>query len=259
MLSTNGWSDTFKQFINGNALYAIIIVVFLTYIYKLNRKEKKVAVITVLLMIIVIFNPISYDIIANKLNHSAQYYRFMWIIPYGLILAYGIGEIIANVDKKVRLCFTLIVCASIIIISVPKERLKLPDNRYQIPLETIDVANELERLRVENEKEQVWVITDANIANTIRQYNANICYSVNTFHIYNFDKDLNEETVNGLCSMLMYNRNDISAEAIKDIVVQNNVDYLVVSNENQVTLNYLYENGWISSGDTEQYTILELY
>lgn len=259
MLSVNSLFDLFKQFINGNGLYALVLLFGLIYIYHLNIKEKKVMICALLLLVIVIFNPLSYHIIGVKLKHTAQYYRFMWVIPYGLILAYGVGETLKDMNRKAKILLASILCVSVIVICVPVEKLALPENVYQIPAETISVAEQLETLRVANNQEEVWVLTDGEICNTIRQYNARICYPMSTYHIAGIDPTLNEETVEGLCSMIMYNRCDISGDAIQGILAENQLDYLVIRVENMASITYLQELGWGIVGSTEKYCIMQYW
>lgn len=259
MLSVNGLFDLIKQFINGNGLYALILLFGFLYIYRANKKEQKVIIGALMLLVILVFNPLSYYIIGVKLNHTAPYYRFMWVIPYGLILAYGVGETLKDMNRKAKILLASILCVSVIVICVPAEKLALPENVYQIPAETISVAEQLETLRVANNQEEVWVLTDGEICNTIRQYNARICYPMSTYHIAGIDPTLNEETVEGLCSMIMYNRSDISGDAIQEIVAENQLDYLVIRVENMDSITYLQELGWGIVGSTEKYCIMQYW
>lgn len=259
MLSVNGFFDLIKQFINGNGLYALILLFGLLYIYRIKEKEQKVIICALVLLVILVFNPISYYILGVKLHHTAPYYRFMWVIPYGLILAYAVGELLKDMDKKVKMLLASITCVAIIMICVPSEKLTLPENVYQIPAETISVAEQLETLRVANEKAEVWVLTDGEICNTIRQYNARICYPMSTYHIAGIDPNLNEETIEGLCSMIMYNRCDISEKAIRGIVKEHKLDYLVIRVENMTSITYLQKLGWEVVGSTEKYCIMQYW
>lgn len=250
--------DMIKSFFGGNGLYALVFLIVLSYIGIMQKKEKKIFILIIVILTILIFNPISYNILSVKSEFKAGYYRFLWICPYGLILAYGLGEIIKTVDKKSRVGIAFISCMLIFAICIPKHRLALPDNKYQIPDETVYVGDELERLRIENDKDQVRVFVDMNLGNTIRQYNANICLCIDINRVNKFSPDYNEYDHYGLYFMLANNRTDIPPENVARIAKNHIVDYLVISDENQNVLTYLLGNGWISVGKTPQYTIIEL-
>lgn len=258
MQSVNSFGDMIKQFINGNGLYVLVCIIALSIILNLKNKNRKVVVLTILILVIVVLNPISFQILSKRDEFLAGYYRLLWIIPYGLILAYGMGEILDKVQKKVRVFVVFFSCMIIFYIYVPKEDLRLPDNKYQIPDETIYVADELERLRVENDKEQVRVFIDEKLGNTIRQYNAKICLCVDINRVDEFTDDYNDYNNFGLYYMLVNNRTDIPPEKVISIAQNYITDYLVISDDNQNVMVYLLQNGWLSVGKTPQYTILEI-
>jgi len=258
MQSVSGFFDLIKQFVNGDGLYAIVCAIGLSFVFKLNIRDKKIALLTGVIFILAVFNPISFSLLSGYPGFEAGYYRLLWIVPVTLIMAYGLGEIIGAVNKKTRLLLVIIVCICIVNIYIPKENLCMPDNIYQIPDETVDVANELERLRIESNKEQIRVVTDDKLANTIRQYNANICLVLEP-HKASQLKDEYDEGYYGLYFMLLNDRDNMDVEHVKMIMLGQRIDYLVVSVNNRVTLGYLFDNGWINVGSTSQYVILELY
>lgn len=257
MQSVNGFFDMLSQFVNGNALYAIVAAAYLLFIYMLRKRERHVAVAALLLLVLLIHNPVSYYILGEKLGYKITYYRFLWIVPYVPLFAYFIYEAIRRItNKKYRMVLVSVVCAGIVCISVKPGELALPDNPYQIPDETIEVAENLQTLLEQDNETSTVILADMYISNTIRQYKAHICLPFDLFGLGQLDSDLKEETSAGLMSMLMYNRNDISQEAIKRIVEENEIEYLVIRRENDVSLTYMQQMNWQIAGSTSSYYIL---
>lgn len=257
MQSVNGFFDMICQFVNGNSLYVMVCVAFLCWLFFLKKKEKSVAVVAALLLIVLVYNPISFQIIGVRLGYIKTYYRFFWIVPYVLMLAYLVYMVICKIrNKNYRLILICMVCIGVLCIKISPDELKLPENAWQIPDETLEVAEQLKILMSEKEESNAVILCDLYIGNTIRQYYADIRLPFKHFGFDEIEADLDEETVYGLMSMLINNRNDISREAIRKIIEENHIDYLVVDMENNVSLTYMQELGWQIVSVTSSYYIL---
>lgn len=257
MHSFSSFIDMLKQFANGNGLYAILVVAYLMFLLQLREKERYIAVIAFILLVIGLFNPLSYIIFEKKMGSSATYYRFLWIIPYVQLFAYFIYESIRRFkNKKFRIMLVCLVCAGILWTSVKPEDLALPDNVYQIPDETLEVAVQLETLMEESGKESAMILADTFICDGIRQYNANIYLPFSIFAIASVDPGLKDDTAFGLMSMLMYNRNDISEEVVERIVEEKDIEYLILAMNNDISLAYMQQMNWQIVATTSSYYIL---
>lgn len=257
MQTATGFFNMIEQFIGENPLYVVAGVGCCLYMYLLEKHAKRTGLIAVFLLLIGVYNPISYRILGDKAGFSVTYYRFLWIIPYSLLFVYALYELIRQIEGiKSRLALVMVVCATILCMNIDKEELKLPDSAYQIPIESIEVAEQIEILMSQNEEEDVVVLADVSINHTIRQYDAHIAFPFEKFDLGMVDPALNEETTLGLMSMLMNDRNDISEEAIEEIVMTNKIDYLVINMQNMISLEYMQEMDWRIVAATSTYYIL---
>ncbi len=258
MQSVNGFWDMLQQFTDGNVLYAFAGIAAMAFLYYLKKKERRIAVIAVIFLIIAVYNPVSYGIFGTKLDNTAQYYRFLWIIPYTVLFAYFIYEMISRIrNKKYRMVLICVLCAGILGISIEAEELELPDNAWQIPDETLEVAEQLKSLMKENNEPSAVVLCDLYISNTIRQYDANICLPFLSYGISVLEADYDEENVFGLMAMLMYNRNDLSKETVGRIIAEKGIEYLVIDMSNSISLSYMREMGWQIASSSSSYHILQ--
>lgn len=255
MQAVNGFGDLINQFINGNILYVLSIIGGLMYVCKLEKEQQKRVIFSLVIIILTILNPISFEIIGKKIGYTAEYYRFLWVIPFELLLAYFVYEAMRQLENiKQRLILVLIICALVLLQSVNVEELRLPENAYQISNDVIEVSDILDELMEVEGKEDVTIIGDMLIVNQIRQYNGNIklIYAPNSI-----DANRNDETHVGLMSMLMYNRADLSAEAIEKIQKTHEIDYIVVNSINTTAIAYMQQLNWKIVGWSTSYMILE--
>lgn len=257
MQSVHGFFDMICQFINGNVFYALAGISFFLLLYFCGKKERNIAITAALLLLVLVYNPVSYQIIGVKMDYVKTYYRFLWLFPAASLLAYLVYKIILKFcDKKYRMVFVCMVCAGVLFFHVAPEELKLPDNAWQIPDETLEVAEQLKTLMREKNESNAVILCDLYIGNTIRQYDSGFCFPFKHFGFYELEADLDEETVHGLMSMLMYNRNDISKDAVGKIIQENQIEYLVINAVNDVSLAYMEEMGWQIVSSTSSYHIL---
>lgn len=252
-----GFVDTLKGFMGQNPLYILAGVAWIVYVSRLEMKKKKKAVCMLLILIIAVFNPYIYWDVAARIGQTSTYYRFLWIIPYGMAFVYFLYEMIRQIENiKYRLALVAAVC--VFILYVNAQNWKAPDSIYQLPSDVIDVADALEILREKSGDDHTVILADMNISGIIRMYDANIYLPFSdSFALQKVNPQLNVESALGLMSMLMYNRNNFPAEVVERIVEKNAIDYLIVSKENQISAGYLYKLGWRVASATEEYYIFE--
>lgn len=257
MQNTNEFILVLQQFFSQNIVYALAGLGGLLYIHYLSPKERHTTVLAVLAFVIIIFNPIVFECIVLKFNLSAEYYRFFWMMPYHMAVAYLIYTAIQKIkNANIRFIYVCITVIGIILLNVQADNLKLPDNSYQIPDETLEVAETLKQL-VPKEHAEITVLADNTINNTIRQYDSHIRLPFNKYTQGGVDPETNTETIEGLASMLMYNQDNLSANSIRTIIDERRIDYLVISINNDISLSYMQRLHWQIVATTSAYHILQ--
>lgn len=257
MQTVSGYLNLIEQYIGQNTLYILIIAAWLVFISRLKLRKRRITITFIIILILTVYNPLSYQILIKLTEETATYYRFLWILPAHIMLTYFVyGEIQEIHHLKIQLITVCIICIGMFYIIIPKEDLLLPENASQIPLDTLEVAMQLDSLITENKKNKIKIIADQHICHTLRQYDSRICYLVEPL-TETLDPELTEASGFGIMSMLMYNRNDIPPEIVNSILNTGEIDFLIVSISNDISLDYMQQINWQITATTSAYCILE--
>lgn len=258
MQAANGLQDVLAQFIAGNLLYIFVVVGLLVFFFRLDKSEKKKMLLATLILILVIFNPWSYQILSDKLGFVSRYYRFFWICPYNIVLAYVIYEAIRNIKSiQQRLIIVVITCILVLGYSIEQEELYLPDNIYQVSNDVIEVATVLEELMEQNGQKQITIIADDAITHSIREYDANICFPFQIWDKGSVPENMKYGMPYAIMAMIEEDRADVETERINQAIVDYEIDYLVIPSENKVTITYIQQLDWVPVGGTTNYVIMQ--
>lgn len=258
MQTVSSFEDMLRQFTTGNVLYLLSVIALLIFFFKSNKNERKIFIGTILLLVLVIFNPISFQIICSKLGFLNRYYRFMWILPYNITIAYLLFESIRTIKKDIYKLLVVIITSFLIISNSGAFYLiHLPQNIYQLPTDVMEVAFELEDLMEKNEQSQIRIIADVQVSNSIREYNADICLPLERWDFSAVPLNLYNAMPFSLMAMLIENRTDIVAEEIERGIEDYKIDYLVIPTQNQDAIYYMQCINCVIVGGTTNYTIMQ--
>lgn len=255
MQSLSGFWDMVHQFVSNNGFYVLAGAGCVMYLSTLKKKGQSILVISAVILLAVFFNPFSFNILIKMTDEVKTYYRLFWIFPVIPMTAYFFYQAVSCIKRKyMQLLIVIVICTGILVINISKEDLRWPENIWQIPGTTVEVADNLAVLMEAQGEAEVMVLADMEVLSTIRQYNAHIKIPKIP---YVLEENRDDESVLGLMSMLMYNRDDISAEAVKDIINENKIDYIVISINNNLSLSYMHRLHWQIVATTSAYHILQ--
>lgn len=241
----------------GNALYIFVIAGTILLIYSLKKEKRGTAILTILFLILMLYNPISYSILTKVTGNTDTYYRFLWLVPAHIMLAFFIYESIRKIESlKWQLLVVSVICVGILYMTVSKENISLPDNASQVSTDTLEIATQLDTIMAADNVQSVTIIVDQNVFNALRQYDARICFPVD-LPFEGLSPERKTENILGIMSMLMYNRNDIPSEVICSLLEEAKVDYLVINIANDISLAYMQQLGWQIVATTSAYHILQ--
>ena len=171
------------------------------------------------------------------------YYRFLWMIPMVIISAYVIMKLFEMIDSRKRKVFAAGICALCFAMTSGismQQFFQFPENIYQMPQNTVDVCDIIEKDR--QEKSPVTVLADNSIMYGIREYNANI-------------QKVMEGDDGYLWNMLESNNCDVSGFLGKVIISQANIDYIVIPKGNNASAAMLMSAGSSYIGNSQDYAV----
>lgn len=257
METQNGFFDVLQQFMGGNPLYVFVLCAAILLLMNLSKGYRRAAIFAMVVFVLFIFNPISYRILLDKFGLYKTYYRFLWMIPTVPLLAYLFYETVCTVkDAKGRVLLVIMTCLAVFATNIRPENMQLPSNVYQISDDVVDICNQLENLIGKRGETMANIVTDPNISNVVRQYDAHVCLKATVRWTNTIDLGLYSEDALSLMSMLTYDRNDMPIDAVGRIIENYQIDYLVPPKVNVNFIGYMQQLGWNVVGETEGYYIL---
>lgn len=169
----------FKNFA-GNSL--LILLFFAAFVFLLiTEKDKRLRAVLVYLpatVLVLFFFPIFRKIYVRLMGDGTTYYRMMWMIPMGVIIAYAGVKLCSMFCGKREALFRRIVLAALAaaIILLGKYVYDSPymskaENLYHLPQEVIDICD---LIAPEEGEERVWAVFPTDLVYFVRQYDTNI-------------------------------------------------------------------------------------
>ena len=95
------WNVITTYYITSPVWLVLSIVAILYIVICSNKCARKKLLLCVLFSILCIVNELSYRVL-TRIFDQASYYRFLWVIPYGMIVAYALMRYILNLVRSER-------------------------------------------------------------------------------------------------------------------------------------------------------------
>lgn len=164
--------------------FGVFIAVLFWFAAK-PRKDTNAVLGYTLLLFCTIYNPFIVKYIYVKLNSEKIYYRFFWLLPVSIVLAYACVRLVAGCTTKAKkLVVILGMCAAVFFGGVPvktlAEAVTMPDNLYKVPDALLSVC---EVIHTDSQKEQPGVVLPAELHLPARQYDPTLILSVDRDYI----------------------------------------------------------------------------
>lgn len=159
----------------ANQKYFVLFLIALLFIF-IKEKQKTNQTFLIyysMVILIILLNPIFVWLIFKMIPQSV-YYRFLWTIPFGIILAYFGVRLMDNINTHLKkniiaISFILIIIYSgaFVYNNITFEKV---NNWYKLPDESIQVTQIVKDIPVDNKKAMV----STDLVGYIRQFDANI-------------------------------------------------------------------------------------
>jgi uncharacterized membrane protein YhaH (DUF805 family) len=254
--------ENINGYIGQTAYWAFILIILTYFFYKSKTEINKLLCIYMLISFFIILNPLFYKVVGDKLGFSNVYYRFFWLVPVFILLAYVLADLVGNQKKKgLQVMMLLIFSMLIINLGTPmfaKSELKFPENPYKVSNDVISISQWISN---DKEIEQPKVLMDFAMDLEIRQYDASILPSIP--HDCYRRVVTSNETFEGWGSTYAAYKNlmnifsdnlEFTQETLKDGLSRTNPNYIVVKKEFMVN-NNLAEMNIPCIGESDNYNI----
>lgn len=188
--------ETFQKYSGNGLLICWFLVAWFYLLLCEKKKEKRVLFVYMpAVLLLLFFNPIFYKVFGN-LTEEAIYFRFLWILPITIVIAYTVIKIynILVGRKKyifVFLSFVLIMFSGRLVYLNPL--FERAENEYHVPREVIEICD-----IIEVEGREVLAAFPKEFVLYVRQYSATVCmpYGRTAFSYYDpFYQAMDEEVI----------------------------------------------------------------
>lgn len=82
----------------GQTIIGTLFILSVVYCLLTNKKQKKLFLVGILLVVLFVYNDLS-RILIEFIGEKETYYRFIWMLPVTLIIAYAITDIVYKYKK----------------------------------------------------------------------------------------------------------------------------------------------------------------
>lgn len=135
---------------SGNGTFMLLFIVSLVYLmcFEKNKTVKYVLGAANMILLVLFVFPVFANVFMNKLDEESTYYRFLWIIPTGIVSSYAIVHFIKrfkNKFVKAGVCAVFVICILIGGVFMYEAPVFIEtSNAYQIPDEVLEICQDIE-------------------------------------------------------------------------------------------------------------------
>lgn len=223
----------------GSSVVIAAFLILMTVHRAGRKKENRNYAAFCIVMGLLLWNNVTYGLI-KKLGEGDTYYRFLWVFPVALFLAYFLMEGWDKIRSSAKRAVFAVMAVFIIFLysgSTLKDWVTLPENIYQLSDDKIELCDLIDEV---SGGERVVVYGEDDLLYGVREYNANICKATEGEKGY-------------LYYLITENEADASGQLMLGILVNARIDYIAVRKEYTAAQAALSGGGCAKAGETENY------
>ena len=244
-----------KLFVNGSYLYWAIPIAIFAYLIDPRRKYRLPIGIGTALLFIFIYNPLMFAVLSKFVGSTV--YRFFWILPGWAALAYLAYTVVGLIKPKyLQLALVFALSAGVIRwCYVNDEFVHTASNIYQIPMDTIVLADQMLEIMDERDMDFATVYGNYDAIATLRQYNARFRLRISPRAHFYMEDNKGETNYLGLGEDLTTGDIVIDPDFASDILNDNGVYFLILKRSLTTSRDYLNDLGWEEVCGTENFAV----
>ncbi len=165
---------TVWQNISGTGMLTALYIFALIFLFFYEKETYKRILLVYLpaFLIAVLMLPMTYKIVAEVIDEEL-YYRFFWMLPMTLTIAYGMVQAYHMYQGKGRKWLALAMVLSIILCGdfvYNNWRYETAANKYHIPQSVVELCDSMH-----SEGREVMALFPTDLMQYVRQYDSTIC------------------------------------------------------------------------------------
>lgn len=164
----------------GEGFLLLLFLLSLGYLF-FAEKDKKLRAVFVWLPLAVLFLfffPLYRKVYVRLMGEGTTYYRMLWLIPMGVIIAYAGMKLSARLQERknawYRRAALLLLCAAVIFCGkyvYASQYMSKAENLYHLPQNVVDICD---LIAPKEGEERVWAVFPTELVYFVRQYDSNI-------------------------------------------------------------------------------------
>ncbi len=165
--------ETFQKYSGSGLMLCWFIVAWLYLFVTEKEKDRRIMFVYVPpIVLLFFFNPLFYKIFGG-VSDEAIYFRFLWLLPISLVLAYSVIKICMQLKGMQRKTFAVI---AIFLVMVSGRLVYLnplfsrAENPYHVPQEVVHICD-----AIEVEGREVMALFPDEFLLYVRQYSPMVC------------------------------------------------------------------------------------
>ena len=169
----------FKNYMGGRYL-AVLFLLALAYLFAAEKDKKRRALFLYmpLSLLLLFFFPIFRKVFVRLMGDGDTYYRVLWLIPMGVITAYGAIKLVGRLYERKRAWAgrAVFAAAAALVVMGGKyvygsQYMSKAENMYHLPQHVIDICD---LIAPEEGEPRVWAVFPTDLVYFVRQYDTNI-------------------------------------------------------------------------------------
>ena len=158
---------------SGNGSLTLLFVASLVYLWitEKNKGRKTVLVYTSVAILAIFLMPFLAELVVNTLGEGETYYRMLWALPMGVVIAYAAVKFLCAIKKTWLQAALLCLLAAYIMIGghlvYKSPQFSKAENVYQVPDAVVNICD---AIRVEGR--EVMAVFPNELIQYVRQYSS---------------------------------------------------------------------------------------
>lgn len=267
-MTTNIWNMLTSYYITSPAWLILTILALIYILYTLNRSGRQKMLLCALFAILTVLNEVSYALLV-RLFDAASYYRFLWTIPYVMVVAYALVHLMRQLWRKKEWGIAVLLALSLVVVLrfsqgdyLQRVLGSVPQNKYQVVNDMPQIRDILDEERAQDHTDAEPVIAAPSAVMLQYQTIDAGCEMVTDRVVYLYVRaifttaaDASERIADGyLLSTICEDMVQVDVTEARAAIDRQGVDYMIVKTEGNLQ-EYMTSLDCSLVGTTTQYEV----